>query len=43
MMSLVQFKNNDDILIIGILILLFKENNNDYCLYLILALILFTK
>ena len=33
----------DDTLIIALLILLFKENNTDYSLYLILAVILLTK
>ena len=41
-MSLVPFQKDDDILIIAILFLLFKENSKDYFLYLILAVILFT-
>lgn len=42
-MSLISMQNTDDILIIALLFLLFKEKNNDYLLYLILAGILFTK
>ena len=33
----------DDTLIIALLYLLFKENNQDYSLYLILTIILLTK